>query len=135
VMGDGHRLGVIEFVGAEDTSSTMTVGARIEAKANATWSDTENSGYLSFLTTNGDAVQSEVLRLKDNKDATFYGNVGIGLTPTANMVGLSIEAGCLTLKERATPTADTNYGKIYTKTDNKLYFQDGAGTEHEIAFV
>lgn len=62
-------------------------------------------------------------------------NVGIGLTPTANMPGLSIETGLLTLKERVTPTADTNYGKFYTKTDNKAYFQDGAGTEHEIAFV
>ena len=39
------------------------------------------------------------------------------------------------LKERATPTADADYGKIYTKTDNKLYFQDGAGTEHEISFA
>lgn len=63
------------------------------------------------------------------------GNVGIGLAPMANMVGLSIEAGCITIKERATPIADTNYGKIYTKTDNKLYFQDGAGTEHEMAYV
>lgn len=63
------------------------------------------------------------------------GNVGIGLTPTANMVGLSIEAGCLTLKERTTPTADADYGKIYTKSDNKLYFQDGGGTEHEVAFA
>ena len=63
------------------------------------------------------------------------GNVGIGLTPTANMAGLSIEAGVLTLKETTTPTADTNYGKIYTKTDNALYFQDGAGTEHEVEFT
>jgi hypothetical protein len=63
------------------------------------------------------------------------GNVGIGLEPTANMLGLSIEAGCLTIKETATPTADADYGKVYCKNDNKLYFQDGAGVEHEIAFV
>ena len=44
-------------------------------------------------------------------------------------------AGCLTLDEITTPTADANHGKIYTKTDNKIYFQDGGGTEHEIAFV
>jgi hypothetical protein len=43
--------------------------------------------------------------------------------------------GVLGLKETTTPTADTNYGKVYTKNDNKLYFQDGAGVEHEIAFV
>ncbi len=60
------------------------------------------------------------------------GNVGIGLTPTASMGGLSIEAGLLTLKETTTPTADATYGKLYTKDDNKLYFQDGAGVEHAL---
>lgn len=39
------------------------------------------------------------------------------------------------LAETTTPTATTNFGKIYTKTDDKLYFQDGAGNEHELAFV
>lgn len=63
------------------------------------------------------------------------GKIGMGLVPTANMTGLAIEAGVLTLKETTTPTADTDYGKIYTKNDNKLYFQDGAGSEHEIALV
>ena len=43
--------------------------------------------------------------------------------------------GILTIKETTTPSAVTNYGKVYTKSDNKLYFQDGAGAEHEFAFV
>jgi len=43
--------------------------------------------------------------------------------------------GQLFLKECTTPTAETNYGALYTKNDNKLYFQDGAGAEHEVAFV
>ena len=51
------------------------------------------------------------------------------------MAGLSIEAGLLTIKETATPTADADYGKVYCKNDNKIYFQDGAGVEHEIALV
>jgi len=63
------------------------------------------------------------------------GKAGIGLIPTANMDGLSIEDGLLTLKETTTPTADANYGKIYTKNDNKLYFQDGAGVEHALAYA
>ena len=33
------------------------------------------------------------------------------------------------------PTAVTDFGKVYTKIYNKLYFQDGAGVEHEIVFV
>jgi len=41
----------------------------------------------------------------------------------------------LRIKEGATPVAEADYGKVYTKNDNKIYFQDGAGVEHEIAFV
>jgi len=34
-----------------------------------------------------------------------------------------------------TITRVASQGKIYTKSDNKLYFQSGDGVEHEIAFV
>tara|TARA_Y100001938_G_C7932268_1_gene349941 strand:- start:58 stop:681 length:624 start_codon:yes stop_codon:yes gene_type:complete len=109
-------------------SASDNIGALIQWEYNAQLMTigTNNSGD-SVRFNSGDGVACMTLD-SDQK-------VGIGLTPTANMVGLSIEAGCITLKERATPTADTNYGKIYTKTDNKLYFQDGAGTEHEISFA
>ena len=76
VMASGHRLGVLEFGGAEDTSSTITVGARIEAVTDNTWSASENGAYLSFYTTDGDASQSEKMRI------TADGLVGIGVTPT-----------------------------------------------------
>ncbi len=62
------------------------------------------------------------------------GALGIGVFPLSN-ADLTLEGGALALKETTTPSADTNYGKVYTKTDNKAYFQDGAGAEHEIAFV
>ena len=69
----------------------------------------------------------------DTVSITEGGRVGIGLVPTANMDGFSIELGLLTLKERATPTADADYGKIYPKADGNLYFQDSAvGAEHAI---
>jgi hypothetical protein len=42
--------------------------------------------------------------------------------------------GAMALTETTTPTATADVGKVYTKSDNKLYFQDGAGTEHEVAF-
>jgi hypothetical protein len=54
-------------------------------------------------------------------------------SPTTKM--LLTGEGALHILETTTPTAIANYGAIYAKTDNKLYFQDGAGTEHEIAFV
>lgn len=58
------------------------------------------------------------------------GKVGIGTgTPSSN-ADLTLEGGVLNIKETTTPTADTDYGKIYTKNNNELFFQDGAGTEH-----
>ncbi len=64
-----------------------------------------------------------------NQTLRLNASVGINVTPTANMTGLAIESGLLTLKETTTPTADTDYGKIYNKSDNRLYWQTGAGTE------
>lgn len=60
---------------------------------------------------------------------------GVGALTNQAFGDMLLEGGSLILKEITTPTADANYGKVYTKNDNKLYFQDGGGTEHEIAFV
>ena len=35
-------------------------------------------------------------------------------------------------QETSTPVAKSGTGKVYTKEDNTLYFQDGAGTEHSV---
>ena len=75
VMASGHRLGVIEFGGAEDTSNTITTGARIEALADATWSASENGADMIFYTTDGNASQSEVMRLTADAGTEFTGNV------------------------------------------------------------
>ena len=63
------------------------------------------------------------------------GSVGIATTSPSANADLTLGNGELCMAETTTPTADANFGKIYCKSDNKLYFQDGAGTEHEIAFV
>lgn len=41
----------------------------------------------------------------------------------------------LKIKETTTPTATADYGKFYCQSNNKAYFQDGAGSEHELAFA
>lgn len=46
-----------------------------------------------------------------------------------------ITAELLRLKEITTPDAIANYGHIYPKADNLLYFQDGAGVEHALTLV
>jgi len=40
--------------------------------------------------------------------------------------------GVFKLLETTTPTATANMGALYTKADNHLYFQDGAGAEHDM---
>ena len=81
-MQDGSRLGVIEFKGAE-SSSTLTIGARIEAICDAAWTATENGTSLKFFTTDADASESLVLTLDSNKLATFTGSVAISADVSA----------------------------------------------------
>ncbi len=44
-------------------------------------------------------------------------------------------AGAVRLAEITTPTAEASVAKVYAKSDDRLYFQDGAGNEHEIVEV
>lgn len=131
----GNQNGI--SVGAEEASNpfgSTSVGLNAFNGSVRGQLTADSSGYVGVkASTNHPLIflTNDVEKMR----ITTGGNVGLGLTPTANMDGLSIEAGLLTLKERATPTADANYGKVYTKNDNKLYFQDGAGTEHEVAFI
>ena len=84
-MAQDHRLGVIQFEGAEDASNSLTVGARIEALCDAGWSATENGTRIVFSTTDGNANVSEVLKLDSDKLATFAGAVTVtGDTTVAN---------------------------------------------------
>ena len=91
-LGDTHRLGVLEFSAAEDSSSTITIGARIEAIADAAWSASENGADMVFYTTDGNASESEVLRL------TADNLVGIGISEPTNPVEIAIGASDESLK-------------------------------------
>jgi hypothetical protein len=75
-MGDDHRLGVIEFRGAEDGSSTISVGARIQAICRDAWDGSNNDADLEFYTTDG-TTESKVLTLDADKKATFNGNLTV----------------------------------------------------------
>jgi hypothetical protein len=63
------------------------------------------------------------------------GKIGMHTENPSQYADLTLGDGVLCLAETTTPTANADYGKIYTKNTNKLFFQDGAGTEHEIALV
>lgn len=106
------------------------------------------TGYLEFAHDGASDDDKGVFRvmLNDGDDGAApsvtgmeiesSGKVSIGASSLTNEGDVQLlKDGVLALKETTTPTADTDYGKIYCKNDNKLYFQDGAGAEHEIAFV
>ena len=76
-MGNDHRLGVVQFEGAEDASSNFTIGAQIEAFCDAAWSASENGARMVFSTTDGNASTSTVLTLDSNKLATFAGDLTV----------------------------------------------------------
>ena len=120
-MGDSHRLGVIEFTGAEDTSGTQTVGARIESMTDAAWTNAENGAALYFYTTDGNASQTNVLKLDSNKKATFAGKV--------------VADGSVKLKEQGSADADTAaYGQLWIKNEApcELYFTTDAGDDIQL---
>jgi len=88
-MGDSHRLGVIYFKGAEDTAGTLVTGARIEALTDAAWTNAENGCALYFYTTDGNASETNVLKLDSNAKATFSGAVSVGGNLTFDSVVLT----------------------------------------------
>ena len=93
-MADDHRLGVIEFAGAEDASSTITVGARIEAICDASWSATENGTELLFYTTDGNASQGIRFLLDSNSRISLSNNdSGGGNTLFGKDAGDAITSG------------------------------------------
>ncbi len=55
----------------------------------------------------------------------------------AEQIGNPVLQGetAILLKETTTPTAVSGYGHIYTKNTDRMFFQDGAGNEHEIVEV
>ena len=79
----------------------------------------EDSNDIDFRVESDGNVR--MLVVDAGKDA-----VGIGISPDDNSA-LTVE-GAISLDEISAPTATADYGKIWTQTNNELYFQDGAGT-------
>ena len=109
------------------TAGSGGVQGRIKAAAaNTVYIGSESNTDVIF-----DAGGDNIMYLSDT-----HANVSINAAEVSAHYDLMLAGdGVLGLKETTEPTADTNYGKIYCKDDNKLYFQDGAGTEHTIAFA
>ena len=77
------------------------------------------AGYDQVLTFDGETNDGVITWMEDEDYFKFGDDV-------------ILDTGILGLNETTTPTALANHGKIYTQTDNRLYWQDGAGTEKTI---
>ena len=88
-MGDDHRLGVIEFKGAEDASNTLVTGASIQAMCDAAWSASENGTRLEFYTVDGNASSELSLTLDSDLLATFAGAVTVTGALTGTLATVS----------------------------------------------
>jgi hypothetical protein len=132
VMASGHRLGVIEFKGAEDGSGTLTNGARIQcvADSSTTWSGTENDAWLEFYTTDANASESKVLTLTHLKTAHFTGVAYFesSVDVTSNIVvdgtGTFSGAGGVTINDATTSSA-TEGGHLTLIADDGAALADG----------
>ena len=106
--GDSHRLGVIEFKGAEDSSGTLVNAARIEALTEAAWTNVENGGALFFWTTDGDASESLVAKFDSNKKTTLYGVLELN-ADASNYARFTCSAtGDLTVETVGSGTTDSD---------------------------
>ncbi len=119
--------------------------------ANATLNNNSGNFKLAINAGDGDNAQVNFTEAGSNRWAVFNegsnnnfyvvgaaGGTAVSMDTSSNVIihnTMTVESGVISIKETTTPSADTGYGKLYSKGDNKLYFQDGAGTEHEIAFV
>ena len=132
VMANDHRLGVIDFVGAEDTSNTQSVGARIQAVCRDAWDGSNNDADLEFYTVNGTTV-SKVLTLDADKLASFEGDVTISgndLNFGNGATVVNTDANTLTITEATTIFSGdirVNGNEVKDSGGNSAITFDGSG--------
>jgi len=150
-VGPGATAGNVQGVRSEvdiDGAVYTVNGLRAELAIGATGTVTFDAVGLSVSVVNGGAVgwTTYGIKLDDGAGVDFgifqsgsapnrlLGQLSVGATaPSVNYEVGAVNTGIICMKESTTPTDDSGYGKIYCKADNKLYFQDGAGVEHEVA--
>tara|TARA_B100001094_G_scaffold333022_1_gene407954 strand:+ start:620 stop:4429 length:3810 start_codon:yes stop_codon:yes gene_type:complete len=137
----GHRLGVIDFAGAEDSSGTLTVGARIQALTEEAYDASNNDTKLEFYTTTGNSSGTLALTLKHDSTALFSGAAapisddGSALgTSSLNWSDLFLADGAvinLGDDQDVTLTHYADNGLLLNST-RKLYFEDGSNYDQYI---
>lgn len=94
-MADGHRLGVIEFAGAEDSSNNLAIGATIEAFATEAWDATNNAAKMVISTTADDNSPVSIIEASTSvfKWMANGSNVNLSATTSGVQSGGYVYAG------------------------------------------
>lgn len=117
---------VISFLGLNDTPAAYAGSALYGVRVNAAANALEFSAAADVFGPAG-ATDNALARFDTATGKLIQDSNAI----LSNAGELSLE-GALFIAEIATPVARPNYGAIYPKDDNILYFQDGAGIEHSV---
>jgi len=132
-FGDGDT----GFFEGSDDMLNLAVGGSHVASMSSTYIYSVNSagGALGLA-----AATSTSPSITFTSDA----NTGLGKEGADNMSLIAGGVECIRIVENTTisahiaetttPTAITGYASIYPKTDDKAYWQDGAGTEHTLEY-
>ena len=128
-------IGVTAGVNIEGQNNTC-IGASSAFGLNAIASGNDNTLLGAGTKTSAADGENQIAIGKSaagkGDNTAVIGNDDITAVYMSGDSGATVYCTSLTLKETTTPTAVADHAKLYTKTDNKLYFQDGAGTEHEV---
>jgi len=137
----GHRLGVIDFAGAEDSSGTLTVGARIQALTEEAYDASNNDTKLEFYTTTGNSSSTLALTLKHDSTALFSGTAapiaddgGALGTSSLNWSDLFLADGAVVNLGDDQDVTLTHYADngLLLNSTRKLYFEDGSNYDQFI---
>ena len=128
------RVGNVSSNGATSSYTwALPIGATYTAG-----SDPSDSGYITYY--DGIVgIEGQLVHYSDDLGTKGFEWNTDGDQYTFNerviATDLLVAAGGLVIKEGDTPSSPfAGYGYFVTKTDNKLYFVDGGGTEHEITY-
>jgi len=129
ISADGEKFYEVEITAnADDSNLIFTPSSDYDGQIDDIFLRViENEDFARIY-----SPEEKKLNIAIDDEGTETDIVEITGTEVTVNTDIKLETGILKLKETTTPAAVDGYGKVYTKTDNDLYFQDGSGQEHVI---
>jgi len=129
-VSDGDKMFALAGYGYVGDTNQYNVGGRIAIEVDGSVTDNTNvvKSRMEFLTGSGSSTSlTRALRIDGSQ------NVGIGNFASATAAGkLDVQGVIAISTEVSTPSQQAGIGKVYTKSDGKLYFISGDIGETEL---